>query len=472
MYRDTLQLLLLRRISLILSTLTILGGAMLLAASGGCSRSSNGSSLKATDSGGEASAVTIDIVKPERKTLQLAVRQPGSIQAFEQTPIFSKIAGYIQKWHVDIGDRVRKGDVLAELWVPEMEAEFKQKEALVRQGEAEIKQARETAAAAETSLRSAAAKVKEAESSRLRALAEYKRMKSQYERLARVGQSGVLDKDTIEESRYGFEAAEAGLEEVEAKVKSADAARDESAAKLNKTRADIAVAEAHLQVAREDRDQVKAVLQYAKLTAPFDGVVTRRNNADTGRFVQPGTGAKAEPLFVVERRDSVRIVVDVPEADVGWVSKGNEARVRVQALGQEFAGEVARTSYSLDPAARTLVAEIDLPNPKDELRSGMYVSATINAEHPNVLTLPLSAVATQGDVTQGYQRYCFMVVVGKAVRTAMRVGRNDGRLVEVLQRQVPGSTSAWEKFTGNETVAAQAAGLADGQAVKPNASTR
>src|SRR5262249_41622385 len=154
----------------------------------------------------------------------------------------------------------------------------------------------------------------------------------------------------------------------------------ESAAKLGKARADIAVAEAHLQVAKQNRDQAKTLLQYAKLTAPFDGVVTRRNVA-TDHFVQPATGTKAEPLFVIERRDIVRIFVEVPEADTGWVNKGAAARIRVQALqGQEFAGQVTRTSYSLDRTARTLVAEIDLPNSKDQLRPGMYVLATITAQ--------------------------------------------------------------------------------------------
>src|SRR5205823_4720356 len=161
-------------------------------------------------------------------------------------------------------------------------------------------------------------------------------MKSQYERLARVGQSGVLDKETVEETRYGYEAAEAGLEEVEAKVKSAQAARDESAARLSKARADVSVAEAHLVVARENRDQMKALLQYARLTAPFDGVVTRRS-VDTGHFVQPATATKGEALFVVERRDLVRVFVAVPEADAGWVHTGSQATVRVQVLpGQEF----------------------------------------------------------------------------------------------------------------------------------------
>jgi multidrug efflux pump subunit AcrA (membrane-fusion protein) len=449
----------------------VLAVGVLLAAAAGCHQSPKGSPAESAPSGGEPPALSVAVVKPERTTLRRAVRQPGHIQAFEQTPVFSKLAGYVRKWNVDIGDPVKKGDLLAELWVPEMEVDVKQKEALVQQAEAEIKQAKETAVAAEASLKSADAKVKEAESSRLRANAEYRRTKSQYERLARAGSSGVLDKESVEETRYGFEAAEAGLQEVEARVKSAQAARDESEAKLGKAKADVTVAEAHLAVAKENRDQAKTLLEYAKLTAPYDGMVSRRN-VNTGYFVQPATGTKAEPLYVLERRGTVRVLVEVPEADAGWVAKGAQARVRVQALkGQEFTDKVARTSYALDRTTRTLVAEIDLPNPKDQLRPGMYVSATITTEHPDVMTLPASAVMTQGDVTQGYQSYCLLVVDGKARRTPIEVGARGTDRVEVLKKQgkpaKAGSEGAWEDLTGQEiAVSGNLSALTDGQAVR------
>jgi len=420
----------------------------------------------------ETPPVAVAVVKPERRTLQLAVRQPGSIQAFEQTPVYSKIAGYIEAWHFDIDATVKKGQVLADLWVPELAVELKQKEALVQQAEAEIVQARETAVAATASLKSSDARVREAESGRLRAQAEYKRTKSQHERLARSGQSGVLSKDEVEETRYGMEAAEAGVAEVEARVKSAEAVREEMTAKLSKARADIVVAEAHLEVARENRDEVKALLQYTRITAPFDGVVTRRT-VDTRHFVQPATGPRAEPLFVVESRGQVRVFVEVPEADAGWVGKGAKARVRVPARpGEEFTGEVARTSYSLDRTARTLVAEIDLPNPDDHLRPGTYVTATITAERPGVLVLPAAAIATQGDVLEGYQSSCFLVEGGKTVRTLVQVGRSDGHYTEVLKRQKPGPPPVWVEFTADDLVAARAAGLTDGQKVQPAAAEK
>jgi multidrug efflux pump subunit AcrA (membrane-fusion protein) len=450
--------------------IAVLAAGSILVAGAGCNQSSDLSGPGAAPSGGEKLNVSVAVVKPERTTLRRTVRQPGSIQAFEQTPVFSKLAGYVRKWHVDMGDHVKKGEALAELWVPEMEVEVKQKEALVQQAEAEIKQAKETAAAAEASLKSAEAKVKEAEAGRLRAQAEYRRTKSQSERLARVGSNGVIDKEAVEETRYGFEAAEAGVEEVEARVKSAQATRDESAAKLSKARADVSVAEAHLAVAKENHDQARTLLEYATLKAPYDGVVTRRN-VNTGDFVQPATGTKAEPLYIIERRDTVRILVEVPEGDAAWVTKGVQARIRVQVLkGHEFAGTVDRTSYALDRTARTLIAEIDLPNPKDQLRPGMYVLATITAEHPDAMTIPASAVMTQGDVTQGYQSYCFLVVDGKTRRTLVELGVRGNDRIEVLKKQArpgkSGEEGAWEDFTGQEVIVrTDLSALGDGQPV-------
>src|SRR5262249_27229423 len=176
-------------------------------------------------------------------------------------------------------------------------------------------------------------------------------------------------------------------------------------------------------------------------------------------------------VYVVERRDVMRVFVAVREGDAAWVGKGAPARVRVQALnGQEFAATVARTSYALDRTTRTLVAEIDLPNPQDRLRPGMYAFATINVEHPNALTLPASAVVTQGDILQGYHSFCFVVKDGKAIRTRVELGARNAESVEVLRKQVKpakaGAEAAWENFTEKEVVVRSDLGsLSDGQEV-------
>ena len=442
----------------------------------GCDRPlSNSPQTTSTDQ----AVASVTTVKPERGVIRRSISQPGTIQAFEQTPVFSKIAGYVQKVKVDIGDRVAKGDALAELWVPEMEVEVAQKNALVGQAEAEVKQAREAVAVAEADYKSADAKVQATEATRLRADAQLQRAQSQYERLAKAGRGGAIGQEDVEETRLGFEAAKAGLEEVKAQVRSAKAERDASRSKWDKTKVDVLVSDAHWEVAKKNRDMAQTMLGYRQLSAPFDGVVTQRS-VDTGHFVQPATGPNGQALFTVMRRDVMRIRVQVPEADADWVNQESTAHIRIPALKTyEMTGKLTRTSWSLDCTARTLLAEIDVPDPQAEidvpdpqgkLRPGMYVTATITAERIGARTLPLSAVVTEGDVTVGYRTYCFIVDSGKALRTPIETGVRDDQRVEVLRRQTkpttPGAGEKWQEFTGNEDVIVNPSGLTDGQPVR------
>ena len=133
---------------------------------------------------------------------------------------------------------------------------------------------------------------------------------------------------------------------------------------------------------------------------------------------------------------------------------------------------MTRNSRALDPQSRTLRTEIDLPNPRGRLLPGMYVQATILIEHLNVWSLPLGAVATEGE-----HIFCIRVVNGKAVRTPLQLGLRGGDLVEVLKQQVraaaPGEPASWEDITGEEeVVAGNPAALQDGQPVRPASASR
>jgi RND family efflux transporter MFP subunit len=400
------------------------------------------------------------VVKPVRKTMSYKIVQPGEIQAFALTPVYARISGYVHKVYKDIGDLVTEGEVLADLSVPEMDEELKQKQALVAQATAEIEQAKKLLGSAEADLKSAAARVREADAGRLRVNAELRRAESQYERMKNT--SGVIAREVLDETRLGFEAARAAVTEVEARVGSAEAERVSREAKRDKAKTDISVAEAHLRVAQADEGHTAALLAYAKLRAPFAGVVTWRK-VDPGHLLQPGAGgSKGEPIFVVAETDTVRIFLDVPENDAVLVSDGTPAVVSVQALnGEEFPGKVKRSAWTLDPkAGRTLRTEIDLKNADGRLRPGTYANATITVEHPNVLTVPAAAVVMQGE-----QPFCYRVEGGKAVRTPVRVGLRDAQFVEVMKRKV-GKGAVWEDLTGQEEfVAGNVAALADGQPV-------
>jgi HlyD family secretion protein len=388
----------------------------------------------------------VTVVCPAYATLEWTVRQPGSIEAFEETSIVPKIAGYVQKWSVDIGDRVKKGDVLVQLWVPDLEAELKQREV-------EIQQARKTLEVAEAHISSAASAVEEAKAALGRARANLSFWQKHFQRISKLDRS-VIDQQVKEETRNQLQSAEAGAKEAEARVARAEADRQESEAARNKDRVDVAVAEAA-------RDKMQTLVDYATITAPFDGVVTQRT-INTGDFVQPPAGAPMVPLYVLHRRDLMRVFVDVPESDAVWIKDGALARIRVPILqDREFDGKVRRMSYSLKRQTRTLRAEIDLPNPDDLLRSGMYAYASILVERSNTLTLPASAVSTQGDVNEGYEDFCYLWENGKVRRTSIRIGlRGEGR-VEVLKKR---GQAGWEDFTGEERVIERGlSSLSDGQ---------
>jgi RND family efflux transporter MFP subunit len=407
------------------SLVTVIAGVVLVGVIAGCNRQAPAPSGQAAQAS-PPEPPAVKVAHPEKKDVRRLIERPGyNIEAYERTAIYAKLPGYVRKWNVDMGDSVHKDDVLAELYIPEMDVELKQKQAAVGQATAEIK-------LANTAVQ--------------RARAELTRAKNQYERLARLDK--VLDKDQIDEYRLGYDAAEAGLAKAEA---------------------DVDVAKARLERAQADQEYVQTLLQYRQVRAPFDGRVTGLRTISTGDFVQPAAG-KGESLFVVEKINPVRVFIQVQEPDNVWVRDGDAALIRVEGFpGKPFKGKVTRTSKSLNPQNRTLRTQVDLPNDDGKLLPGMFVNATIIAEHKNVWALPAAAVVTKGD-----QTFCYRVEDGKAVRTPIQVGlrgnEKDNELVEVMKKQVaakPGEEPRWEPFTGTEeVVGGDLAGLKEGQAVR------
>lgn len=437
--------------------------ALLPVLAAGCRRSAtnDGAALAAEQSGR-----SVTVVNPARETIHREVGQPGLIQAFERTPIVAKIPGYVLKWNVDIGDAVHKDQVLAELWVPEMVSDLKLKEAMIQQAEKALAMAKAQVATAQAQILEAKAAVERAQATR-----DY--WEGQSESFKNLVTGNVLDKQTQADALNQFRSAAAALAEAKAKVESAKALEFEKERARDKAEVDILAADAA-------RQQQADLVGYAALKAPYDGIVTQRNNnLSIGQFVQPATGAQADVLYVVERTDIVRIFVSVPETDANWVYVGTPATVRLQALqGQEFKGKVTRTAWSLNTVTRTLLTEIDLENPElpkvgRRLRPGIYAYAKVAAEWRDVLTVPASAVATEGDVNVGYKNYCYLVEDGHVKRTQIEIGGKNDQLVEVLKKQVPavsaGESARWAAFTGTEQVVqGDLSGLMDGQMVGVN----
>ncbi|MGD9645091.1 MAG: efflux RND transporter periplasmic adaptor subunit [Pirellulales bacterium] len=373
-----------------------------------------------------AAIATVSVAHPTRQTIRLTTTQPGRIEAFEQTPLFAKVAGYVDQVLCDIGDLVKQDQLLVKLSAQELLDDVAQTQALLAQSEAEVAQAEANVQAFAAAADTAQARIAEADAGIDRAAAEHERWKSEYARINDLAAKGSVTKKLEEETLSQLQAMAAAMREASAKVQSARAAHYEAQANVGKSKADLAAAVAHLQVAQAELAHAKTMAGYTEIKAPYDGIVTRRL-VDTGHFVTPATAGDAQPLVAVARTDIVRVFVDVPELEAGEVDAGDPATVRVQAIeGREFTATVVRTSWSLSETNHALRTEIDIPNPEGRLRPGMYATATILlAERPNVVALPLTAIKS------GAEPACWIVRDGQAQRAPLQLGLRSGAVVEI-----------------------------------------
>jgi RND family efflux transporter MFP subunit len=400
---------------------------------------------------GERKTAGIRVVRPQRRDIRMTVVQPGTIQAFEVTPVYSRIPGYVEKYRYDIGDNVKKGDVLIDMWVPDLVEAHGQKVAAVHRATVQIDVTQSALRAAEAKLETTKARVVSAEAGVKRAQASYTRWESESKRLEKLVHERVLDVQVRDETYRQFEEAAAARDQAYAMVDEATSARDQAAADRDRARVDVEAARADLAVAKADERQAKVLLDYGQIRSPYPGVITQRN-VSPGDYLEPGGGSKSRPLFVLEQSDPVRIFVGVPELASFFIHEGDTALIRFQALpGISREGKVVRTGFSLNPSTRTLQTEIDLTNTDGHLHPGWYVTVTITVDRKNVWTLPSDAIGFQGQ--QNY--FVYLEVAGKPVRTPVIIGASDDTRTEVLRKFAAGAnTNAWPTLDGSERVMA------------------
>jgi len=418
----------------------------------------------------------VKVVKPVRQALHWTVEQPGTLTAFEVTPVAAKLAGYVREIApdpharqqgradavIDIGSVVKKDQLLATLDIPELVEEAAQKRAAEDQAKAEREQVRKDLAVTDAQLAAARAMAKEAEAGVTKAAADADRWKTELAQSDDLVSRKVIDAQSRAVVGKQYQAAEAARAEAVARVGSATAAVAERQARRDKVDADILTADARVRVAAAAVKEVEARVGYLRVTAPFDGVVTDRR-VHTRHFVQPPTGTAGPPLFVVARLDVVRVFVDVPEASAAQARAGAKAAVRVPALGnEEFAGTIARTAGVVQPETRTLRTEIDLPNEARALQPGMYAVVRFDAAAADATVLPAACVLPADET-----HYAYLVEEDKAVKYRVRVGRSEGPSVQVLGRRRASHTAGdWLPFAGTERVVVGNLGaLTDGAAV-------
>jgi RND family efflux transporter MFP subunit len=332
----------------------------------------------------------VAVVLAKRRPVVNSLTLSGAFRPYQQVDVHAKVAGFIRKIYVDVGDHVKAGQVLAILEVPELSAQ-------VAGAKAEIQRYQDA-------IRRSESEIQRAESTHAAYHAAYSRLKR------------------ASESRPGL-IAEQELDDSMAKDK-------ETAAQIESARAALAESQSQLVSARTDLDRLSALEAYSHITAPFAGVVSKRY-ADTGTLIQAGTSSSTQALPVVQLAEwsALRLVVPVPESAVPQIHLGSVVQVRVGALNRTFEGRVARFADALDSQTRTMETEIDVENRDGTLVGGMYAETNlILSDRKTVLTVPIQAVQREESGAS-----VFMVDrEGRVQERPVKLGAEGNDLVEIL----------------------------------------
>jgi multidrug efflux pump subunit AcrA (membrane-fusion protein) len=402
----------------------------------------------------------LQVVHPQLRKIVRVVGQPSFVQSYERTSIYPKLSAFIEKWNVDIGDKVQKGDVLADLFVPELREDYGTKKATVQFDKDRVRLAQKQVEVAAAEVEAAKARLEEARSILGKYESEVERWDVQVQRLTREVSRTVVDPQILLESTNQWKSNIAARDAAKAAIVRADAELLADEAKLAKAQVDVAVAQSALAVAESEAKRLEAWVGYLKLLAPYDGIIVARS-ANTWDFVTPMTGdptamnrapdlspsGQAAPIYVVDRTDIVRIYVDIPERDANYIHIGSEARVKIWAYRDAWLpATVTRYSWALNTKSRTMRAEIDLPNSGSQILPGMYAYGEVTVERPEARALPKSALTHAGG-----KSFIWRYVDGHARRTEVETGVADGEWIEVTNRYLESKSSTHEEWVPVET---------------------
>jgi HlyD family secretion protein len=374
-------------------------------------------------------SVDVDVVRPQ-KGMDYELELPGSVQAFETVHLHAKVSGFLKTQTVDIGARVKRGDLLAVIAVPELEKQAQRNEASVVQAQARVRQMTARLSSAEADHEAAKAAVEQADATFKSSAAWVRFRGKQYQRMKDLFTLSSIEERLVDESKERYEASLETEHSSKAAIATAKAHLAAAAAKILVAEADVSVARSEIDVTQADLDKTHVLLDYAVITAPFDGEICLRSFFP-GDFIRSASeGATQIPLLTIQRTNVLRVVVQVPDRDVPYLDKGDPAIVRIDSLpGKKFVGTVSRKAGSEDPQTRLMHVEIDLPNPTGEMGDGMYGKVRILLDRfPKLLSVPLGPVFKTSEGGSAI----WVVRAGHIHRADVRLGKDNGTRVTVL----------------------------------------
>ncbi len=329
------------------------------------------------DADAQASFVpTVNVAAPTHDVASHTVLLPCDIRPNQETMIYSRTSGYLKEFKKDIGEQVKKDELLAVIEAPEVDAQLEQARAT-----------RDQAVAAVT--------------------------------------KSKADLDLAQRTIDRYETVINGnvsAQERDEKV----SARDQAAADLAQSQANVKVADANI-------DRLTVLQSFEKITAPFDGVITERNY-DVGALLSAGAPTPGREIFRLTQSTELRVFVNMPQIEASQVTLGSPAKLVVRNYpDREFTGTVARFAGALDPNTRTMPFELHFPNPKNELYPGMYGQIRLDISQSNpVLLVPSSALVFNAKGVQ-----IAIVRDDKVHFQAVTLGNDRGQVLEVTSGLLP-----------------------------------
>jgi RND family efflux transporter MFP subunit len=363
-------------------------------------------------SAGQSPTVDVINVKPAPSALPLVL--PGETRGWYQSVIYARVNGYVGNWTADIGDRVKKGQVLATIETPDLDAQLDAAKQQLAVAQSDVAVSQANADFAQTT---------------------FQRWKD--------SPKGVVAPQETDEKK---------------------AAHDSSVAQLKATQAKVSAADAEV-------NRMKALEDYKQVTSPIDGIITERR-IDIGNLVTAGSTTNTSPLYNIAQINTIRVFTDVPQDSSGQITVGMNTRCTTNSFpGRVFEGKVARTTQSIDPQTRTLKVEVDIPNPDFTLMPGMYVQVTFDVQRNALVEVPASAMlfrssgpqvaVVNGDGQVKFQDVSIavdngdVVDIGSGLSAGDKVALNissqiaDGDHVNVVDTDKPAAATAAQSPTTN-----------------------
>jgi multidrug efflux system membrane fusion protein len=302
---------------------------------------------------------TVAVVYPQSEKPDEDLVLPGSLLAYEESPIYARTSGYLVRWYKDIGSRVTKGELLAKIDTPEVDQELNQTRAARQQIVAQMDLAKISA--------------------------------DRWQNLRKTDSVSAQEADQYDS---GYKQSQANLAAADANVR-----------------------------------RLEQLEGFKDVYAPFSGVLTRRN-VDPGALINAGAGAAGRELFDLARVDPLRVYTSVPQAYAPFIKVGAKTAVTLQEFpGQKFVGKVVRTAEAIDPATRTLLTEVDVPNKDGRLLPGSFGQVHFAVgSGVNKVTIPVNAMLFRAEGPR-------VAVVGSGGKVQLRpinIGRDYGATLEIL----------------------------------------